>query len=213
MALRKETEAAIDWIIAEFGGNRGAMLALAEAILDEAKAWTAEQDRDTLQRLTAGQFTPEEVELVRRTQARAAEPIVMHAVQPATPKPDAAAAVNAYYSLIQYCPDAGRDERVNVGVVLSLPDRLWVQAVHNFARVARIFPDVNKAWLSSTFCSVIDQLMNMTPAALPLFIATRANQITMTPLRPCKADNPIFDLASLFAELVAEPKPAENPPA
>lgn len=116
-----------------------------------------------------------------------------------------------HYSLIQYCPDASRAEAANVGVLLFCPALRFIQVrtAHGNDRVRRFFRgsavdldrlNVTKLAIerrvgiqASDFISIDD---------LERFIATRANDIVLTPPRSIKVTDPKLDLEALFSELV-----------
>jgi hypothetical protein len=119
----------------------------------------------------------------------------------------------AYYSIIQYCPDRGRAEAANVGVLLLCPDLGFVRA-----RTSGSSRRVQKFFGASSFDAkrlrLIEQAIEARVRdhydwseglpALERFIATRANDIQLTPARPMKTSNPESDLEALFQELVDE---------
>ncbi|WP_165072766.1 DUF3037 domain-containing protein [Paludisphaera rhizosphaerae] len=116
-----------------------------------------------------------------------------------------------YYSLIQYCPDLGRLEAVNVGVLLFCPDREFLKArmSRDNSRVRQFFGatayDADR--LNSFKRGVVDRLEVergdiRSLADLEGFIARRANAIQITPPRPIKVTDPEEDLAALYRELV-----------
>jgi hypothetical protein len=120
-------------------------------------------------------------------------------------------ASKGYYSIIQYCPDAGRAEAANVGVVLFCPDLGFLDArvSQGNDRVSHFFgrDSFDRHRLNAVKHSVIKRLSVdrgrfQTPADLEQFIATRANEIRLTPPRPMRVTDPKQDLDALFNDLV-----------
>lgn len=126
----------------------------------------------------------------------------------------------AYYSLIQFCPDASRLEAANIGVLLYCPGKAFIKAEVSKSnkRVRQFFGDgsFDRAQLN-TFKQSFRRRFELerdtfrTTDDVERFIATRANQLRMTPLRPMKSMDPQTDLQSLFVELVGgrilQPRP------
>ncbi len=127
-----------------------------------------------------------------------------------------------YYSLIQFCPNLGRREAANIGVLLFCPDRSYLRARMSAdnRRVRRFFGsaayDVD---LMNSFKRGVENRLEVeggairTLADLETFIALRANAIQMTPPRPVKVLVPDDDLDRLFRELVGGPAKARRGPA
>lgn len=114
-----------------------------------------------------------------------------------------------YYSIIQFCPDVGRMEVVNVGVVLYLPDskRLLVSITNTLQRIIRFFGEnTDMERIPNLIASVASRLSlfeNMTRDELEQYITSRANNIYMTPLRQVKFDcDENTELEQLYKELV-----------
>lgn len=117
----------------------------------------------------------------------------------------------AHYSIIQYCPDRGRAEAANVGVLLLCPDLGFVRAQTSgdSRRIARFF---GASSFDTKRLRVVVQAIEARVRdhydwseglpALERFIATRANDIQLTPSRPMNTSNPAADLEALFHELV-----------
>lgn len=124
-----------------------------------------------------------------------------------------------YYSLIQFCPDRGRLEAVNVGVVVLCPALNFLDAriAPSDDRVARFFGRASfDAWalesgkrgIAYRIRAERDHLIK--PEALQHFIDTRANDFVMTPLRHMRVEDPEADLERLYRKLVlAEPRHRE----
>jgi hypothetical protein len=117
----------------------------------------------------------------------------------------------AYYSIIQYCPDRGRSEAANIGVILLCPDLGFAEAKVSEAnrRVSRFFGRTSfdserLNLIKHSFALRIKEKEDWSEgiAALDRFIGTRANDIQLTPARTMNTDNPAVDLVRLFGELV-----------
>lgn len=118
-----------------------------------------------------------------------------------------------YYCLIQYCPDLSRLEAANVGVLLFCPERQFIKArtARGNDRVKRFFGrdglEIDRDQINAMKETVEGRLEveagNFTTLEdLERFIATRANEIQITPPRPMKVFEPETDLDQLFEELV-----------
>lgn len=119
--------------------------------------------------------------------------------------------MKGYYSLIQYCPDLSRAEAANVGVLLFCPIAGFIQAKTSAGndRVRRFFKEysIDLERLNAVKESVEGRLRSYAKdfkslEDLEKFIATRANEILITPPRPIKVANPEDELQALFSELV-----------
>ena len=115
-----------------------------------------------------------------------------------------------YYSIIQYCPDLCRTEAANIGVVLLCPAPHFMgtrMAPHN-ERALRFFGSENGDLDCLNYAkeAILSRLSDTTEfrtvADLQHFTATRANEIQMTPPRPCKVFDPPTELDQLYRELV-----------
>src|SRR5205823_13691930 len=100
-----------------------------------------------------------------------------------------------YYCIIQYCPDLGRMEVANIGVLLFCPDRGFLKArtSSDNARIRHFFGDEGHDWARiNSFKAGIGERLDVeqdelrTLDALNLFIAQRANLIQITSQRPMK---------------------------
>src|SRR5947209_9669263 len=58
-------------------------------------------------------------------------------------------ATKGYYSLIQFCPDLGRLEAANIGVLLFSPERQFLKALttRNNSRIIRFFGSEGHDWV------------------------------------------------------------------
>lgn len=116
-----------------------------------------------------------------------------------------------YYCIIQFCPDLGRLEAANIGVLLFCPDLgfLRVRTSNNNTRIRHFFGDEGHDWVQiNSFKVGIEQRLEVeredirTLEALETFIARRANLIQISPPRPMKVKDPEKDLDQLFTDLV-----------
>ena len=116
-----------------------------------------------------------------------------------------------YYCIIQFCPDLGRLEAANIGVLLFCPSLGFLRArmSKDNARIRHFFGDeghdrvrINsfKLGLEERLEVERDEIRSL--EALETFIARRANLIQISPPRPMKVKDPEKDLAQLFKDLV-----------
>ena len=117
-----------------------------------------------------------------------------------------------YYSLIQYCPDLGRLEAANVGVLLFCPERHFLKArtSGNNSRIIHFFGSEGHDWVRlNAFKKGLEDRLAVeggeirTVEQLERFIAQRANLLQITWPRPMKVTDPENELEELFKELVA----------
>jgi hypothetical protein len=116
-----------------------------------------------------------------------------------------------YYSLIQYCPDLARLEAANVGVLLFRPEPHFIGARTSTSnqRIRRFFGSEDCDWdqINALKAAVEERLEAegehfRTLEDLERFIATRGNEVQLTPPKPVKVLNPEQDLELLFRRLV-----------
>lgn len=113
----------------------------------------------------------------------------------------------AYYSIVQYCPDYTRAEVCNVGVVwLELRRRTVWNITGDVSRVLRFFPRCDAGHVERTLKAFENRLWEGlddldTVSGWTKFAAGEANEIVLTPLRPCANDEDT--LAGLY-ELVLD---------
>lgn len=116
-----------------------------------------------------------------------------------------------YYCIIQFCPDLGRLEAANIGVLLFCPDLGFLRArtSSDNARIRHFFGDEGHDWARiNSFKLGIEQRLEVergdirTLEALETFIARRANLVQISPPRPMKVTDPEKDLDQLFKDLV-----------
>jgi len=118
-----------------------------------------------------------------------------------------------YYSIIQFCPDISRQEAANIGVLLFCPELGFIRArtSESNERIYRFFGK------ESCDAARIEQMKGLVEKRLIVeadsfrsredlekFIATRANDLQLTPLRSVLLDNPEEELDRLFDLLVEE---------
>lgn len=122
-------------------------------------------------------------------------------------------ASKGYYSLIQYCPDLGRLEAANVGVLLFCPERQFLKALTspNNRRIIHFFGSEGHDWarINAFKQGLEDRIAIEGPEIQTLeqlvqFIAQRGNLLQITPPRPMKVLDPRKDLNELFRELIGE---------
>jgi hypothetical protein len=125
-----------------------------------------------------------------------------------------------YYSLIQYCPDLGRLEAANVGILLFCPERLFLEAKmsSNNRRITQFFGREGHDWnrINSFKKGLEERLFKessdiRTFEDLQRFIALQANTLQITPPRPMKVFDPRKDLDKLAVEFLGQiAKPAHS---
>jgi len=123
----------------------------------------------------------------------------------------------AYYSIIQFCPDRGRAEAANIGVLLLCPELGFVRAKTS-GHPRRVRQFFGKGAVDAQRLQLIEQGIEARvrdsydwSEGLPdleRFIATRANDIQLTPARSMKTSDPELDLDALFRELVEHVAPS-----
>jgi Protein of unknown function (DUF3037) len=126
-----------------------------------------------------------------------------------------------YYCIIQFCPDLGRLEAANVGVLLFCPDLGFLRArtSNDNARIRHFFGDEGHDWARiNSFKAGIEERLEVergeirTLEALETFIARRANLIQVSQPRPMKVTDPEKDLDQLFKDLVGgQARPERGP--
>jgi hypothetical protein len=117
----------------------------------------------------------------------------------------------AYYSIIQFCPDRGRAEAANIGVLLLCPELGFVRAKTS-GHPRRVRQFFGKGAVDAQRLQLIEQGIEARvrdsydwSEGLPdleRFISTRANDIQLTPARSMKTSDPELDLDALFRDLV-----------
>jgi len=118
---------------------------------------------------------------------------------------------NAYYSIIQYCPNPARAEVANLGVVLLCQDAsfLDVKLAGGNDRIRRIFELRGEAldFIDGAKQSIEDRLRTEKTRLCSLdefrnFAVTRGGDMRLTEPRFVKTENLEVELDSLFAEFV-----------
>lgn len=125
-----------------------------------------------------------------------------------------------YYSVVQYCPDRSRLEAANIGVLLFCPELGYLQArtSRDNARIRRFFRSEGHDWARiNSFKQGFDERLEaerpdiQSVADLERFIATRGNELLITPPRPMKVYDPNAEITQLFGELVGgQPRPPKR---
>ncbi len=125
-------------------------------------------------------------------------------------------AAKGYYSLIQYCPDLGRLEAANIGVLLFCPERYFLKALtsNSNRRISRFFGKEGHDWVRiNSFKKGLEDRIAiegreiLTLDQLEKFIAGRANLLQITTPRPMKVNDPQEDLEALFKEFMRAAAP------
>jgi len=119
--------------------------------------------------------------------------------------------VKGHYSIVQYCPDLARRETVNIGVVLLVPERAFLQTrmVADNERVRHFFgTSGDDAKLLSEFKKSFAARIETehgrvtTLESFKKFIDTRGNQIQLTEPAFVKVRECEETIVQLFAQLV-----------
>jgi hypothetical protein len=127
--------------------------------------------------------------------------------------------IRAFYSIIQYVPDAGRAEAANVGVVLFVPSerRIEVRTSPSLNRVRRFFAP-GKSQLQRVQLA-LEALKNrlflgkdefIDETAFAQFVAARADVVRLTTPRLALISSPLNDLNELYCELVGDVESAQQ---
>ena len=124
-----------------------------------------------------------------------------------------------YYSIVQYCPDLGRFEAANIGVLLFCPESGFLKTLtsENNSRIIRFFGSEGHDWkrINTVKKALQDRLAKerhsiRTVEDIRQFIATRANFIQITQPLPMKVLDPEKDLAELFQQVLGAPANRER---
>lgn len=130
--------------------------------------------------------------------------------------------VKGHYSIVQYCPDLARRETVNIGVVLLVPERAFLQTrmVADNQRVRHFFGITgNDAKFLSDFKKSFSARIEAehgrvtTLETFQKFIDTRGNQIQLTEPAFVKVRECQETIDQLFEQLVggtAKPQKRES---
>lgn len=130
----------------------------------------------------------------------------------------------AQYALVQFCPDAGRDEAMNVGVIMWSDDaiggkNLWTAFSSRDTlrlgwelRLIHWFPSEKLTCVATEAQGVLNALYRggatwTRREELQHFIDTLANRIRITPLRPMVMHaSPGEEIETLWRDLVRDPE-------
>lgn len=126
-----------------------------------------------------------------------------------------------YYSLVQFCPDPGRAEVANIGILLFCPNQcyLGVKMAASHERIRTLFPwvpfddqqlNAMKSWLRDRIAVEKDRLRAL--ADVEHFAATRFNEVRLTAPRSLVVEMPKQQLDALFRELVETPPVPKREP-
>lgn len=128
---------------------------------------------------------------------------------------------NGYYSFIQFCPDPGRMEAANVGVLLFHPETGFLKALTKKSNkhLRKFFGSKSHNWdhINSFKNGLVDRIEKeksriSTLGELELFIGKRANNFQITKPMPIKVSDPETTLRSLFKEFFGDPEPRPSTP-
>lgn len=130
------------------------------------------------------------------------------------------APTTGYYCLIQYCPDRGRLEAANIGVLLFCPVFGYLRARLSSGneRIRNFFGDeAGDLKQINTMKKMLEHRLESEKSSitglgdLQRFAAVLANEIVVTPPRPTLVEEPDVELAQLFEDLVARTQRKEPP--
>jgi len=121
----------------------------------------------------------------------------------------------AFYSLIQFCPDVGRQETFNVGLVLfrPAPHLVDVRLAEGFGVNAPndlgLDPDLFEATKRAFRNRLVDEARRFRGAEdLTFFKASGTNPLRLTAPREVSLHDPVADPQALFDELVGSDRPS-----
>lgn len=130
-----------------------------------------------------------------------------------TPEPVAMPPTRALYSVVQYVPDDSRGEAANVGVVLFVPARRWLEArvSPSLERVRQFFhpgrQEIRRVELAlEAFKHRMEIARNdfTEEADLTQFAAARADTVRLSIPRLVMVEEPPSELEALYTELVGD---------
>lgn len=125
-------------------------------------------------------------------------------------------ACSGEFSLIQFCPDRGRNEAINLGVFLYCPkkDFIATRMRPDNGRVRQLFDEevILEGHLETIKHNIEYRLERnkaefKTSGHVAHFIGNMANDIQMTELRSVRVEDPQEAFDRLYNDLVAAPKP------
>jgi hypothetical protein len=123
-----------------------------------------------------------------------------------------------YFCLIQFCPDLGRLEVANVGVLVFCPKLGFLRAKveSSNSRIIKFFGRENHDWkqINSFKTGIVNRIENESKTFRSLddlkkFIDSRANLIQISEPRPMTVVDPSKDLDKLFSEFLGTRDPKE----
>ncbi|OEJ64558.1 DUF3037 domain-containing protein [Magnetovibrio blakemorei] len=122
--------------------------------------------------------------------------------------------VQAYYSILQFCPEPARLEYVNVGIFLFCQDKQYVGVKFSETprRVEKLYGPQNHAFFNTLKDAFSERVrvefsQFQERSLIERFASMRANQLRMSKLLPMSVLDPDKDLSELFYELVGVEKP------
>lgn len=115
---------------------------------------------------------------------------------------------NGYYSLVRFCPDASRQEFVNVGVAIYSPMSKQVKILFasDNRRLSQVFGKQDLHFINRLKRSLEESLKRESFAShldVENYIGRSANAVQLGPLRSLKIGDVTQDLHSLLDKLVA----------
>jgi len=128
-------------------------------------------------------------------------------------------AYRGYYGLIQYCPDPGRAEAANIGVIVFCPELQFIDAriSDSNERIRRFFgresfdpARVNAAKRAIKSRLGVSREHFRCLEDFERFAQGRANELLITRPRPMRVEDPDSDLDRLCKELVGVSVPREK---
>ncbi len=122
-----------------------------------------------------------------------------------------------YYALLQYSPFPERQEFVNVGVLLCVPEARFLRAqfVDSPRRIERVFGKQDTGFIKDQLKALevrleVEKSRYLDIEALEKFARLRANDLRLTSLLPASVAEPDEYLQALFDELVGEKPPRKQ---
>jgi len=123
------------------------------------------------------------------------------------------------YALIQFCPVPERQEYLNIGLLLIVPEISFfgVRLARGQTRVDRVFGKQPKSYfeaIKESFQHRVVAELKRAPdgASLAEFARKRANDVRLSPLQAVMVSDPKADFERLFDELVGDEERASNEP-
>jgi Protein of unknown function (DUF3037) len=122
-----------------------------------------------------------------------------------------------YYALLQYGPAPERQEFVNIGVALFVPEQrdVRVRFSRTQKRVEKLFGRQSKGFLDALKAGIEKRLQtefseDFDVKRFQAFAKTRANKLRIASILPILIDEPRSDLDELFQELVGDEEPVRR---